>query len=245
LTILVDHLSRSYGGHKAVSRVRFDVQPGTIFGLLGANGAGKTTTLRMLSTLLQPSSGNAFVGGHSILENPIQVRRNLGYLTGDTGLYNRLTPRETFHYFGSLYDMTKGAIAERCEWLARGLQMDAFMNTRCGKLSTGQKQRVNIARALLHDPDVIIFDEPTSGLDIVSSQFILRVLEQEKAKGKTVLFSTHILSEAELLCDTIGLLHEGSLLSLGTLDETCTRWRANSLTHALLNATTRPSSEDR
>ena len=237
MTILVDHLTRRFGNHEAVSGLRFDVQSGTIFGLLGANGAGKTTTLRMLATLLQPSSGTAFVGGHSILDSPIEVRRTLGYLTGDTGLYGRLTPLETFRYFGGLYDLSTVKIEERIAWLTEGLSMSPFLEQRCDRLSTGQRQRVSIARALIHDPDVIVFDEPTSGLDIVSSQFILDVLKQERLKGKTVLFSTHILAEAELICDVIGVLHEGKMLSLGTPRETLERWKAETLTHALLNAT--------
>ncbi len=237
MSILVQDLARSFGDLDAVRHVRFDVQPGTIFGLLGANGAGKTTTLRMLATLLQPSSGTARIHGHDIRESPIEVRKNLGYLTGDTGLYGRLTPKETFVFFGKLYGMSPEEIKTRTEWLVNGLGMAEFFHTKCGKLSTGQQQRVNIARALLHDPAVLIFDEPTSGLDIISAQFILDVLREEKERGKTVLFSTHILAEAELLCDVIGLLHQGQLLHVGTLDEICSRWEADSLTHAMIRAT--------
>ena len=244
MTILVDHLTRRYGNREAVRGLRFDVQSGTIFGLLGANGAGKTTTLRMLATLLQPSSGTAHVGGYSILDSPIEVRRALGYLTGDTGLYGRLTPLETFRYFGGLYEMPKKELEERISWLNAGLSITPFLEQRCERLSTGQRQRVSIARALIHDPDVIVFDEPTSGLDIVSSQFILEVLKQEKEKGKTVLFSTHILAEAELICDVIGVLHEGKMLSIGSPQETLSRWGASTLTHALLNATSEAQRED-
>jgi sodium transport system ATP-binding protein len=237
LSILVDHLSRRFGEQEAVKSIRFDVQAGTIFGLLGANGAGKTTTLRMLATLLQPTSGRATVAGHSILDSPLEVRRNLGYLTGDTGLYGRLTPTEIFRYFGQLHGLSKDILDKRIEWLAEGLAMGPFLHKKCEKLSTGQKQRVNIARALVHDPQVIVFDEPTAGLDILSAQFILDVLRGERDKGKTVLFSTHILSEAEVLCDTIGLLHQGELLSIGTLEETIEKWDASTLTQAMLQAT--------
>ena len=234
----MDHLTRRFGSHEAVSSLRFDVQSGSIFGLLGANGAGKTTTLRMLATLLQPSSGTARVGGHSILECPLEVRRVLGYLTGDTGLYGRLTPLETLRYFGGLYGMPKAQLEDRISWLTNGLSLSPFLEQRCERLSTGQRQRVSIARALIHDPRVIVFDEPTSGLDIISSQFILDVLREEREKGKTVLFSTHILSEAELICDVIGVLHKGQMLSIGSPEETMARWKATSLTRALLHATT-------
>lgn len=237
MSILVDHLSRRFGEQEAVKSIRFDVQAGTIFGLLGANGAGKTTTLRMLATLLQPTSGRATVAGHSILDAPLEVRRNLGYLTGDTGLYGRLTPTEIFRYFGQLHGLSPSTLKQRIEWLAEGLAMGPFLQKKCEKLSTGQKQRVNIARALVHDPQVIVFDEPTAGLDILSAQFILDVLRGERDKGKTVLFSTHILSEAEVLCDTIGLLHQGELLSIGTLEETIEQWGATTLTQAMLQAT--------
>lgn len=234
MTVSVNRLSKSYGTGWAVHDISFSIEPGEIYGLLGANGAGKTTTLRMLSTLLQPTSGDAFVCGVSVQADPIQVRSKVGYLTGDTGLYDRLSPRELLTYFGELHGTRRTAIAKRIEWLAEGLGMGELLDRSCGTLSTGEKQRVNIGRALIHDPDVLIFDEATSGLDIVSSQFILEALREEKERGKTILVSTHILAEAELLCDRIGLIHSGRLHAEGTLDELLTKLEVPSLAEGML-----------
>lgn len=244
MTIQADGLSRTFEGRTVVDALTFQILPGQIFGLLGGNGAGKSTTLRMLATLLTPTSGEARVGGYSVRTESIQVRRNLGYVTGDTGLYGRLTPRELLRFSGELYGCSASRIGLRTEELAEGLQFRKFLDQKCETLSTGQSQRINLARALLHEPPYLILDEPTSGLDILSAQFMLDYLKAEKENGRTILFSTHILSEAELLCDTLGILHEGTMLSIGSLPDTLAKWGAESLLQAMLHATRRPMSED-
>ena len=234
MTIEVSGLSKTYGTGWAVSRVSFSIQPGEIYGLLGANGAGKTTTLRMLATLLEPTEGDATVCGLSVRTQPVEVRRKVGYLTGETGLYDRLTPRELLTYFGELHGLEPEALRKQISWLSDGLGMGSLLERPSGTLSTGEKQRVNIGRALVHDPEVLIFDEATSGLDIVSSQFILETLRHEKERGKTILVSTHILSEAELLCDRIGLIHGGSLHGEGAPDELLCELGVSSLAEGML-----------
>ncbi len=233
--VAVKSLVRRYGDVVAVDRVSFEVRAGEIFGLLGPNGAGKTTTLRVLATLMEPDEGEARVCGHHTVEHVEEVRRCIGYQTGDTRLYERLTPVEFLRYFGRLHAMERSLLESRIEELARLLDFGAWRKRRCGSLSTGQQQRVSIARALLHDPPVLILDEPTSGLDILSSQFILDFLRQEKERGKAILFSTHIMSEVELLCDRVGLLYHGKLLQVGTLAELLHTTGTESLTRAFLH----------
>lgn len=212
-SIVANRLSRAFGVVVAVRDVSFTVAPGEVYGLLGPNGAGKTTTLRMLATLLRPSEGTATVAGFDVVADPLEVRRRLGYLTGDTGLYARLTPVEVLRYFGRLHDLPRATREARIVSLVDALGIGAFRDRHCGRLSTGERQRVSIARALLHDPPVLILDEPTSGLDIVASQFILERLRDERARGKAILFSSHVMAEAELLCDRIGVIHGGRLLA--------------------------------
>ena len=201
---------------EAVRGVTFSVSAGEIFGLLGPNGAGKTTLLRMLGTILTPSSGHCTVAGLRTDDSAQEVRRNIGFLSGNTRLYGRLTPVETLHYFGRLYGLADGTIQRRGEELLDLLGMHDFANRRCETLSTGQTQKVSIARVLLHDPAVLILDEPTLGLDIMSSQTILDFIAQCKNQGRCVIFSTHYLTEAESLCDRVGLIHLGRLLAVGT-----------------------------
>ncbi len=201
----------------AVSDLSFVAERGKVFGLLGPNGAGKTTTLRMLSTLISPDEGTALVDGHDLHQDPAGVRSAIGYLSTTTGLYDRLTARELLVYFARLQGV---ADAEgRTETLLDDLDIRSFANVPCGNLSTGMKQKVSIARAIVHDPPVLILDEPTTGLDVLVSQTFLRFIEQAREDGRCVLFSTHIMSEAERLCDHIGILHEGVLRGLGTLEE--------------------------
>ncbi len=232
-------LVRRYGELLAVDGVSFEVCAGEIFGLLGPNGAGKSTTLRMLATLIQPDSGFAKVCGFDTVRQSEQVRRRIGFQTGDTQLYERLTPVEFLRYFSRLQDMERGLAKERIEHLVEALDIKAFAGRRCGSLSTGQQQRVSIARALLHDPEVLILDEPTSGLDIISSQFILEFLRQERERGKAIVFSTHIMSEAELLCDRLGMLHQGQLMMVGTMASVLENTGQQSLTKAFLEAIAR------
>jgi sodium transport system ATP-binding protein len=217
--VTAHHLTKRFGAALAVDDLSFTVAFGEIYGLLGPNGAGKTTTLRVLAAILTPTSGRAELAGVDVARDPQAARRRLGFLTGSTGLYARLTGRELLRYFGRLHGMPDAAIAERTALLARALDLDAILNRRCEALSTGQRQRLSVARAVLHDPAVLILDEPTVGLDVLASRFLRDFVRGERDRGKAIIFSTHYLAEAELLCDRIGLLHEGRLLAEGTPGE--------------------------
>jgi len=205
------------GAITAVGNVSFTCQPGRIYGLLGANGAGKTTTLRMLATLLKPSSGSAVIAGHDAGTAPEQVRANVGFLAASTALYGRLTSREMIAYFGRLNGMPDDAIRARIQVLADELAMHDFLDRRCDKFSTGMKQKTSIARTLIHDPAVMIFDEPTLGLDVMTARSIVKFVRACRERGKTVIYSTHVMSEVEKLCDTIGIIHNGRLVAEGSL----------------------------
>jgi sodium transport system ATP-binding protein len=211
-------LTKDFGSLRAVDRVSFSVQAGEIFGLLGPNGAGKTTTLRMLSGLLAPTDGEAFIAGHSMASDQMAARTKLGFLTGDMDLYRRLTPVELLRYFGRLYQTPKAQLDQRIAALVEAFGITPFADRHCEKLSTGQKQRVSIARTLVHDPEVVILDEPTTGLDIMASEFILQFIRRmAKEEGKAVIFSTHNLTEVERLCDRIAVIHEGRMAYSGDL----------------------------
>ncbi|MFZ3245490.1 MAG: ATP-binding cassette domain-containing protein [Candidatus Acidiferrales bacterium] len=217
------------GDVRAVDRVSFTCVPGEIYGLLGANGAGKTTTLRMLATILAPTSGTAIVAGYDVVREPAKVRANIGFLSTATALYDRLTAFETVEYFGQLYGLDSATIKHRSDELFKALDMEEFRDRRCAKLSTGMKQKVSIARTLIHNPSVMIFDEPTSGLDVMTARSIIDFIRQCRDQGKTVIFSTHVMSEVEKLCDRIGIIHGGLLRTEGTLDEMRVRYRKVSL----------------
>lgn len=207
------------GEVQAVKGVDLDCRPGEIYGLLGPNGAGKTTTLRMLATILAPSGGSARIDGIDVATDPLEVRRRIGFLSGSTGLYSRLTARETLAYFGELHGLKGTTLETRVDELLDAFDMRGFENGRCEGLSTGQKQRVSIARAVIHNPPVLILDEPTTGLDILASSAMIEFIESRRSEGTCVLFSTHILSEAERLCDRIGVIFSGRMLAVGTLAE--------------------------
>ena len=216
------HLTKNFKDKKrgivtAAADVSFTCEPGRIYGLLGANGAGKTTTLRLLATLLQPTSGTCTVAGHDTVLAPEKVRANVGFLAASTALYGRLTAREMVSYFGRLNGMTDDAIRTRLQVLADELDMHEFLDRRCDKFSTGMKQKTSIARTLIHDPAVMIFDEPTLGLDVMTARAIVRFVRECRNRGKTVIYSTHVMSEVEKLCDTIGIIHAGRLVAEGTL----------------------------
>ena len=204
---------------RAVDEISFVVRPGEIFGLLGANGAGKTTTVKMLATILEPTGGTGRVNGFDIRTEDEKVRRSIGYLTGSAALYERLTAREMLQYFGDLYSMEAHHRDRRIQELAEVLEMGEFLDRRCDKLSTGQRQRTSIARSVLHEPSVLFFDEPTSGLDIMAARTVVRLIRRSKQEGKTILFSTHIMSEVESLCDRIAVVHGGKIVATGTLAE--------------------------
>jgi sodium transport system ATP-binding protein len=203
---------------KAVDGVTIEAKPGEIFGLLGVNGAGKTTLLRMLSTVLKPTSGSASVAGFNVVEHPEKVRAAIGFMSSSTALYGRLTAQEMITYFGGLYGLEGDRLKSRVAFVLEKLQIHEFADRLCDKLSTGQKQRVSIARTILHDPPVLFFDEPTAGLDVVTSQTVLRFIEEARDLGKTVIFSTHIMSEAERLCDHISVIHNGVIRGEGTVE---------------------------
>ncbi len=220
----------------AVDNVSFTCRPGQIYGLLGANGAGKTTTLRMLATLLQPTSGTATLAGHDAATAGVQVRANVGFLAASTALYGRLTAREMVTYFGELNGLDQAAIKVRIKQLADELDMHEFLDRRCDKFSTGMKQKTSIARTLIHDPAVMIFDEPTLGLDVMTARSIVKFVRDCRNRGKTVIYSTHVMSEVEKLCDIIGIIHGGKLVAEGTLTELQTRFGEKDMEEVFVKA---------
>ncbi|MGH9789979.1 MAG: ATP-binding cassette domain-containing protein [Candidatus Acidiferrales bacterium] len=217
------------GEIRAVDNVSFRCQPGLIYGLLGANGAGKTTTLRMLATILKPTAGTAKVAGQDVVTAPNKVRQEVGFLSTATALYGRLTAKEMVEYFGRLHGMDEASLQKRIEEIFARLDMNEFRDRRCDKLSTGQKQKVSIARTLVHDPQVMIFDEPTNGLDVMTARVIVGFIRECRQRGKTVIFSSHVMSEVEKLCDQIGIIHNGKLLTEGTLADLKQRHSLNDL----------------
>lgn len=222
--IEVKNLSKSFAQKNgnlfyAVDNLSFSARDGEIVCLLGVNGAGKTTTMRILSTVFRPTSGTASINGYDILTQPQKVRENLGFLSGDTGLYNRLTSREFITYFGRLYGLKDYAINAKIEEMAEILDMKDFLDKKIDFLSSGMKQKVSIVRSIIHDPPVMIFDEPTSGLDILTARNIVSFIRDCKSRGKCVLFSTHIMREAERIADRIVMIHKGKLLIEGKLED--------------------------
>ena len=208
---------RKKGDIPAVRGISFQCAPGHVFGLLGRNGAGKTTTLRMLATILVPTSGTARIEGMDVIERPAEVRKRIGYLSGDTKLYDRLTARELLTYFGQLAGMSPSSIAGRIAELQVSFGLGDFLDKRVGKMSTGMKQRLSLARVVLHDPPVLIFDEPTSGLDVMGAREVIRIVQDLRSRGRTIIFSTHIMTEAERICDEIAIIERGAILAQGTL----------------------------
>ena len=220
----------------AANDVTFRVTPGQIYGLLGANGAGKTTTLRMLATLLRPTTGSASVAGFDVVKDANRVRANVGFLAASTALYGRLTARETLQYFGRLNGIADADIKTRTQRLADDLDMHEFLDRRCDKFSTGMKQKTSIARTLIHDPAVMIFDEPTLGLDIMAARTIVKFVRDCRDRGKTVVYSTHIMSEVEKLCDVVGIIHDGRLLAEGTLADLRARYHEQDMEEIFVSA---------
>lgn len=217
------------GELKAVDSISFECRAGEIYGLLGPNGAGKTTTLRMLSTALKPTAGTAQIQGCDIVGEPDRVRAVIGFLSSDTGLYRRLTAKEMIEYFGRLNGIDGDALKRRVDELMDIMDIHPYAGRKCDKLSTGQKQRVSICRCIVHDPPVMILDEPAEGLDIIAAEIIVDFIKQCRNEGKCVIFSTHIMREAEELCDRIGIINDGKLIAEGTLDELKKRFTASDL----------------
>ena len=222
--IHVQQLAKHYadlrrGKLVALGGISFDAYPGQIYGLLGPNGAGKTTALRIISTVLRPTSGTATVAGADVVTQPSQVRRQIGFMSANTGVYDRMTAWEIVEYFGRLHGLDDETLRTRMEALFERLQMNEIRDLLGAKMSTGMKQKVSIARALVHDPPVLIFDEATSGLDVLVARALLKTVAELREQGKCVLFSTHIMREAEKLCDRLAIVHRGHILAEGALDE--------------------------
>lgn len=207
------------GPFVALDALSFTASAGEVFGLLGPNGAGKTTALRILSTVLQPTQGTAMVNGFDCVTQPEQVRCHIGFMSANTAVYDRMTAWEMVEYFGRLYGMEEEQLRERMEILFEKLQMQKIRDLLGAKMSTGMKQKVSIARAIVHDPPVLIFDEATSGLDVLVARALLDTVSELRDAGKCIVFSTHIMREAERLCDRVAIMHEGKILAEGTLEE--------------------------
>ncbi len=221
----------------AVDNISFQCNPGRIFGLIGPNGAGKTTTLRMIATMLTPTSGEISVAGFSTKAQPRRVRQQLGFLSGNTGLYDRLTAEEMVKYYADLYGMDSGSYRQSRDKLFATLGMEEFAGRRISKLSTGMKQKVSIARTIIHSPEIVIFDEPTSGLDVMTSKAIIQLIRSCKERGNTVIFSTHRMGELRLLCDDLAIIHKGKLFFNGTYRQFEDQMQADSLEEEFIRLT--------
>jgi sodium transport system ATP-binding protein len=238
--IHVENLMKSFrdlrrGLVHAVDHVSFEARPGEIFGLLGPNGAGKTTTMRILCTVLRPTGGTARVAGYDVVTQPSQVRQHIGFMSANTAIYDRMSAWEMVSYFGRLYGMEEGHLRRRLEEVFTALQMNDFRDTLGAKMSTGMRQKVSIARAIIHDPPVLIFDEPTAGLDVLVARAVLQNIEQLRALGKCILFSTHIMREVERLCDRVAVISRGRVQACGTLAELRDRYGQTDLEELFFN----------
>ena len=212
------------GTFTALDNVSFEVKPGEVLGLLGPNGAGKTTCLRILSTVLKPTSGSAFVAGYDVAAHPEQVRARIGFLSNNTGIYDRMTAREMVEHFGRLYGIPEESLQPRINELFERLQMTNARDMLCSKMSTGMKQKVSIARTIIHDPPVLIFDEPTSGLDVLVARKVIDEVKALRDQGKCIIYSTHIMREVEKLCHRIAIIYRGKILAMGSVAELAERY---------------------
>ena len=217
--VAVERLEKTLGATKVLRGISFEAQPGEIFGLLGPNGAGKTTTLRIICTLLAPDAGNVAVLGFDTRTAPAEVRRRIGVVTADIGVYPRLSARENVEYFARLCGLEGGDLTRKVDGVIERLDMGPFAKQRAESLSSGQKQKIAIARAIVHDPDVLMFDEPTSNLDVLASKEVRDFMVEAKGRGKCVIFSTHVMHDAERLCDSMTILHHGLVVAAGRTDE--------------------------
>ena len=217
--IQCDSLTKRFGKFTAVDNVSFEVGNGEVFGLLGPNGAGKTTTMRLLSTLLKPTSGTATVAGHDLLREPQKVRASIGVLPEDTGLYDRLTPREHLLYYGRLHRMPEDVLKKRGDELLDIMELKDRANTKVGDFSKGMKQKVALLRAFIHDPPVLLLDEPTAGLDVMSARSIQGFVERFRKEGKAIMISTHNMTEAQKLCDRLAIIDHARIVAVGTVAE--------------------------
>jgi sodium transport system ATP-binding protein len=232
--IVVEKLEKTYpdlqrGAVCAVRGISFAASPGQVFGLLGPNGAGKTTVLRMLSTMLRPTGGTATVAGFDVETQAEEVRRQIGFVSANTASYDRMSAFEMVEFFGQLHGLSKDELAERSEFVFEQLQMNDFRDTTCGKMSTGMKQKVSIARAIIHDPPVLIFDEATVGLDVLVGRSLQNTVLQFKEQGKCIIYSTHHMHEAERVCDHLAIMYQGDILAEGAQRELCEQHGQHSL----------------
>jgi len=228
----IQNVTKTYGRYQALTDITLQAQGGEVFGLLGPNGAGKTTLLRILATLLRPTAGAATLGGHDILRDPEGVRRSVGVVNGGMGLPARLTGREVLRSFATLYGLSRPQADARIAELDDRLELGRTLDVRAGEYSTGMKQKVVIARAVIHDPPVLILDEAASGLDIFARRTLLDFVHATRAPGRLTVYSTHVMSEVEEVCDRVAILHEGHLLNVSTIPEVLARTGASSLERA-------------
>ncbi|WP_456410050.1 ABC transporter ATP-binding protein [Oceanithermus sp.] len=234
--IEVADLHKRYGKNPALRGVSFRVDGGSVYGLLGPNGAGKTTTLRILATLVRPDDGTARVAGHDVISHPLAVRARLGIVNGGMGLYERLTGREILGFFGRFYGLEGRRLEEGIAWVDEVLGIGDALDRRVGDMSSGMIQKVIVARAIIHKPPVLLLDEATRGLDVFARRALLDFVDDYRRQGKAIVYSTHVLPEAEEICDRVGFLYEGRLLFEGSLDEAKRRWGTDSLERAFIRA---------
>ena len=228
--ISLNNVTKKFDDKTATYELNFKINEGEIFGLLGENGAGKTTTLRMLATMLKPTSGNITVCGFDTVKQDSKVRENIGIMFGgETGLYDRLTAKENIEYFGMLYDMDKNKLDEQIKKISKILEMDEYIDKRVANFSKGMKQKVAFARTIIHNPKVLLLDEPTSGLDVTAAVQVHEFIKSCKKEGRTVVFSSHTMSEVEKLCDRVAIIHKGKLIDLDTLDNLRVKYNEDNL----------------
>jgi sodium transport system ATP-binding protein len=232
--IQVENLTKSFrdlrrGLVHAVTGITFEAHAGEVFGLLGPNGAGKTTAMRLLCTVLRPTSGTARVAGYDIVNQAAEVRRHIGFMSMNTAIYDRMSAWEMVEYFARLYGLAGEPLQRRMEDVFGMLQMNDFRDVLGAKMSTGMRQKVSIARAVIHDPPVLIFDEPTAGLDVLVARSVMQNIERLRGLGKCILFSTHIMREVERLCDRVAVVSQGRVQACGTLGELRERYKEDDL----------------
>lgn len=232
--ITVERLTKRFadmrtGAFTALDNVSFQVQPGEILGLLGPNGAGKTTCLRILSTVLKPTSGSAIVAGYDVAQHPEEVRARIGFMSNNTGIYDRMTAGEMVEHFGRLYGISEDALQDRIQHLFERLQMTDIRDVLGSKMSTGMRQKVSIARTIIHDPPVLIFDEPTSGLDVLVARKVIDEVRDLRDQGKCIIYSTHIMREVEKLCHRIAIIYRGHILAIGSVQELSDRYHESDM----------------
>ncbi len=228
--IEVINLTKKFKETIAVENISFKVEEGVVFGLLGENGAGKTTTLRVLATMLKPTNGNIVINNYDIMKEPEKVRKEIGILFGgETGLYDRLTARENIEYFGLLNGMNRDEIDLRIDLLSKRLKMEEYIDRRAGNFSKGMKQKVSIARSIIHNPPIMLFDEPTSGLDVTAVRIVHEFIKELKQEGKTIVFSSHSMDEVEKLCDEVGIINNGKLIEVSNLEELKNKYEEDNL----------------